>query len=84
MHTASVLHHLQLGEVEQDLPLLERLLRCEHEGAHSEIAAIVWDAASDAEAVMQLEALAGRQLDGWNAEVRAGSRDARDDVTAEG
>ena len=33
----------ELGETLDDLPLLERLLRCENASAHFEIAALMWD-----------------------------------------
>jgi hypothetical protein len=44
--------------------------RCESEVAHGEIAAMLWDAASDADAVTSLRRLAAEQLDGWEAEAR--------------
>ncbi len=63
-------------------PLLERLLRCANADAHPEIAAVLWDAASDAEAAAQLEALADRSLGAWEAALRGDAR--RDEPAAEG
>jgi hypothetical protein len=65
---------LQVGESEDDLPLLERLLRCENEAAHGPIADVLWDSASDAEAEQQLLQLAAQQLAGWEAQLKASSR----------
>ncbi len=67
---------------DEDLPLLERLLRCTNADAHPEIAAALWDAASDAEAVAQLEALATRCLGGWEAATRGA--ELVEDAVAEG
>ena len=33
----------EIGETVEDLPLLERLLRCAHEKAHEAIAGILWE-----------------------------------------
>lgn len=33
----------ELGETLDDLPLLERLLRCDSKVAHEHIAAVLWD-----------------------------------------
>ncbi len=43
---------------------------------------MLWDAASDAEAAAQLEALAGRSLGAWEAALRGDGR--RDEPAAEG
>lgn len=67
---------------DEDLPLLERLLRCTNADAHPEIAAALWDAASDAEAVAQLEVLATRCLGGWEAATRGA--ELVEDAVAEG
>ena len=37
------LHSPELGETPGSLPLLERLLRCQHEPAHEAISACLWD-----------------------------------------
>lgn len=62
----------QVGETEEDLPPLERLLRCDQEAAHTAIADALWEAASDADAVAALERLAAGSLADWEAEGRAG------------
>ena len=36
-------HSPELGETLDSLPLLERLLRCQHEPAHEAISACLWD-----------------------------------------
>lgn len=68
----------RLGETLDGLPLLERLLRAENEKAHEAIANILWDAASDAEALAQLEALGREQVVAWEEEARAGGDRDRD------
>eukprot|EP00887_Chlorella_sp_A99_P001366 scaffold8.g1366.t1 len=68
----------ELGERAEDLPPLERLLRCENEAAFGPMAEALWDSASDAEAVAALERLAGASLAGWE-ELRSSGRDGRDD-----
>jgi uncharacterized membrane protein YgcG len=64
----------QAGESEESLPPLERLLRCEHEGAHLAIADALWEAPSDADALAALARLAsgGGALAAWEAESREG------------
>ncbi len=56
--------------------------------ARVQVADLLYDAASDADAMAGLERLAREQLGGWEAEVRAGRRSAGADVdtdaTAEG
>ena len=53
--------------------------RCSNAAAHEQIAGVIWDAPSDADAVTGLERLAAsEQLLAWEEEVRAGSRDDRD------
>lgn len=75
----------QVGENEADLPLLERLLRCENDAAHGPIADILWDSASDAEAAQQLQQLAEQQLEGWEQQLKASSRgDGADERAVEG
>ncbi|KAF5833686.1 hypothetical protein DUNSADRAFT_9956 [Dunaliella salina] len=56
------------GETLESLSLLERLLRCSNEKAHGEIAAALWDAASDKDAIISLEKLASSELPVWEAE----------------
>jgi hypothetical protein len=76
---------VQVGESEDDLPLLERLLRCENDAAHSPIADILWDSSSDAEAQQQLQQLAAQQLADWEAQLKSSSRgDAADEAAVEG
>jgi hypothetical protein len=75
---------VQVGESEDDLPLLERLLRCENDAAHGPIADILWDSASDAEAQQQLQQLAAQQLAEWEVQLKASSRDAADEAAVEG
>jgi hypothetical protein len=76
---------MQVGESEDDLPLLERLLRCENDAAHGPIADILWDSASDAEAQQQLQQLAAQQLADWEAQLKASSRgDSADEAAVEG
>jgi hypothetical protein len=80
---------LQLGEALDDLPLLERLLRCEAEAAHAVIADTLWEAESDADAVTQLEKVAAQQLMRWEEEVReergrGGTGDAATEEAVEG
>ena len=58
----------ELGETLESLPILERLLRCENPSAHQEMAAVLWDATSDAEAVMHLERLAAEKVVLWEEE----------------
>lgn len=56
------------------LPLVERLLRCELEAAHSHVADTIWDSSSDAEAMQQLEALAQQHLKDWEQQMKLSSR----------
>ncbi len=44
--------------------------RCDNEAAHEEIAAVLWDTASDGEACQQLRALADGKLAAWEDESR--------------
>jgi len=73
----------ELGETVDSLPILERLLRCESDDAHQEMASVLWKAGSDAEAVIALEKLASENVVRWEDEVRTGGdrddRDGRDD-----
>jgi tRNA-dihydrouridine synthase 3 len=62
----------QVGETEEGLPPLERLLRCDQEAAHLAIADALWEAPSDADAVAALTRMAGADLAAWEAEGRAG------------
>ena len=72
-----------MGESEETLPIVERLLRCENEAAHARIADVLWDSNSDGEAMQQLEQLALQELAGWEQQLRERGA-AADDVTAEG
>lgn len=72
----------ELGETLENLPILERLLRCEYDVAHEEMAAVLWEAGSDAEAVAVLERLATENVVAWEeaakeGEGRDGGRDER-------
>jgi tRNA-dihydrouridine synthase 3 len=51
------------------LPWLERILRSENEKAYEEIAAALWDSASDGEAAAALERLARERCRDWEREV---------------
>jgi hypothetical protein len=73
----------EAGEAMEDLCPLERLLRCEAEASHGPMAEALWDAASDADAAVALEALAAAQLVGWEEEARQGGRSS-DDRQVEG
>lgn len=55
----------EAGEEVESLPILERLLRCQALDGHAEIAAVLWDSASDQDARVQLEALADQKLLEW-------------------
>lgn len=78
----------EIGETLDNLPMLERLLRCEHEGAHGEIAAVLWDAASDLDAVATLDRIASEKLVAWETEIKTcgdrGENRASDDRMSEG
>jgi len=79
----------ELGETLEDLPLLERLLRCENEAAYGPIAEALWEAGSDGEAVAALERLAADSVVQWEQDLRASNErgergDGRDDRQAEG
>lgn len=56
-----------LGEKLEELSFLERLLRCERDEAHEHIAAALWEAASEKEAVQRLDGLAAEYLPLWEA-----------------
>ena len=66
-----------LGETLEGLSLLERLLRCENEAAHEQVAAALWDSTSEQDAAAQLEKLAADSLLEWEA-AAAPSRDERE------
>eukprot|EP00775_Hariotina_reticulata_P009095 gene9095-9265_t len=70
----------RVGEKEDTLSLLERLLRCENEAAHGPIADIIWDSTSDGEAVSLLSKVAEAQLPEWEQQLRASSREDTADV----
>ena len=61
-----------LGETLDSLPPLERLLRCPDPEAHAAIAAALWRADSDGDAVRRLEEVARESLAGWEERVREG------------
>lgn len=67
----------EAGETLADLLPLERLLRCEHEGAFGPMAEALWESCSDADAVAALERLAASELEGWEEQLRL-SVDDRD------
>ena len=68
------------GEVEDDLPIIERLLRCESEDAHLAISEVLWSADSVGDAMDKLETIAKASLEGWRAQVAAGDRGAHTDT----
>lgn len=57
--------------------------RCESEAAHAEIAAALWDSASDSDAISALRRLAADKLAGWEEEVR-GAGGGRGDMSRGG
>jgi tRNA-dihydrouridine synthase 3 len=67
-------------EGESDLPLLEQLLRCEHEDCHVAISETLWNAVTPGEAVEALESLAKTSLSGWRDAVASGDRRATSDT----
>ena len=69
----------ELGETLEDLPPLERLLRCEHEAAFGPIAEALWESSSDAEAAVGLVGLARGSLAQWEEELRAGGGERREE-----
>jgi tRNA-dihydrouridine synthase 3 len=72
------------GESAEDLPLLEQLLRCEHEEAHVAIANALWSAETLEEAIYELEILAKESLAGWQAAVASGDRRSNNTDTIRG
>jgi tRNA-dihydrouridine synthase 3 len=68
-----------LGETLAELSPLERALRCADAGAHAALAAAMWGAGSDAEAVRSCEAAAVEGLAGWEEAARAADRGAQDE-----
>ena len=62
----------RLGETLESLPPLERLLRCPDPESHAAIAAALWRADSDGDAVRRLEQVARESLAGWEERVRGG------------
>jgi tRNA-dihydrouridine synthase 3 len=68
----------ETGETVEGLGPLERLLRCEYEGAWEPMAAALWEADSDAEAVAALEAMGVAEVEGWEEQSRLGDRDRED------
>ena len=56
-----------LGETLGNLSRLERLLRCSAPAAHEAVAAALWRATTEADAVRGLEAVARESLEGWEA-----------------
>lgn len=61
-----------LGETLDSLSPLERLLRCPDPESHAAIAAALWRADSDADAVRRLQGVASESLAGWEQRVRDG------------
>lgn len=64
----------KVGETEDSLPPLERLLRCGHEEAHLALADALWEALSDADALAAVSRLSEERgrVAAWEEEVRAG------------
>lgn len=73
-----------LGETPETLSPLERLLRCPDPGAHAALAAVLWEARSDAEAVSAANAAARDGLAAWEAAAQAADRDVREGGDREG
>lgn len=89
MHRRDDVADPALGETLASLTRLERLLRCSAPDAHKAIAATLWRATSEVDAVARLQALAVSELDEWEAFVKAVRRedgrsggDERDDASA--
>ncbi|GAB4817554.1 hypothetical protein N2152v2_004600 [Parachlorella kessleri] len=75
----------EVGEEEGDVPPLERLLRCQNPNGFEPMANVLWDSASDAEAVAGLQRLAEENVGQWEVELQASSRGGeREDAVAEG
>ena len=55
----------ELGEVLEDLPMLERVFRVTSTEAHADIAAMLWDSQSDHDAKVGLENLGYANILGW-------------------
>ena len=66
------LYDAHLGESLESLSMLERLLRCPDPESHAAIAAALWRADSDADAVRRLEQVAKESLLAWEERVREG------------
>ncbi len=67
-----------LGETLASLSPLERLLRCPDAGAHAALAASLWEAGTEADAVRAANAAAREGLAGWEEAARAADREAQD------
>jgi hypothetical protein len=72
-----------VGESEDSLPPVERLLRCESEAAHAAIAELLWESQSDSEAMAQLAHAADTELPRWEQQLRERPDDGGD-ATAQG
>ena len=66
-----------LGASLHSLSLLERLLRCESQEAHEQVAAALWDSKSERDAIAQLGKIAAESVLDWEA-AAAPSRDDRE------
>ena len=72
----------EIGETVEDLPWLERLLRCESTEAHENMAHILWDSHSDEEAIEKLTSSAQSHVVQWEELAKQG--DESDDTAVEG
>lgn len=61
----------EIGETVEDLPWLERLLRCESTDAHESMAHVLWDSTSDEEAIEKLVVEAQSNVVRWEELVRS-------------
>lgn len=75
---------VQIGESVATLSDLERLLRCTSVDAHNSIAAVLWDAASDTDAISGLKKLARDNLKQWEAASNGIIDDTRLEAVASG
>lgn len=60
----------EVGESLKELPLIERLLRCDFDKAHEEMAHVLWESCSDSDAFIGLERLANEHVLVWEEEAK--------------
>lgn len=71
-----------IGESEEELHPVERLMRCELEAAQGAMAEVLWGSVSDADAMVGLERLAAENLAAWEQQLREGDR--REEAATQG